>query len=318
MDTHQQTDGLMDLLPGLIVKAQSGFFTVRTGAGNLTCQLRGRLKKKRVATDLAAIGDRVTVRILPDGTGAIEEVLPRTRVLSRSAAAGGGRRGYAKSDSEQVIVANPDQAVFIFACAQPAPHLRMLDRFLVVAERAGIPAVVCANKADLVGPDEPEKRFGLYRKIGYPVLIASAVTGAGVDELRAILRGKLSVLSGPSGVGKSSLLNVIQPGLGLAVSHVSEAIEKGRHTTVAPELIELEEGGFVADTPGLRAIAFWDIEPEELDAYFPEIRPLVEHCSFGDCTHENTPGCAVIRAVEQGAVSPERYESFLRLRRGEK
>lgn len=307
----------MEKIPGLIIKAQSGFYTVRTGFGDVTCQLRGRLKKTRVATDLAAVGDRVHITLQTDGSGSLEEILPRSRVLSRSAPSAGGRRSYTKGETEQVIVANLDQAVFIFACAEPAPHLRMLDRFLVVAERAEIPAVVCANKIDLVGPDEPKRQFGLYRKVGYPVLFTSAASGAGVDQMRAILRGKLSVLSGPSGVGKSSLLNAIQPGLGLAVSHVSRLLQKGRHTTVAPELIELAEGGYVADTPGLRAIAFWDIDPEELDAYFPEIRPLVPHCSFGDCTHENTPGCAVIRAVEEGKVSPERYDSFLRLRRGE-
>jgi ribosome biogenesis GTPase len=304
-------------LPGLIVKAQSGFFTVRTAGGDFTCRLRGRLKKKRVATDIAAVGDRVMVLPSDDGTGAIEEILPRSRVLSRSSPSTGGRRSYAGGETEQVIVANPEQAVFIFACAEPEPHLRMLDRFLVVAERAGIPSMVCANKVDLVDEEEPEKKFGIYRKVGYPVFFTSARTGAGVDPLRAILRGKLTVLSGPSGVGKSSLLNAIQPGLGLVVSHVSHAHQKGRHTTVAPELIALEEGGYVADTPGLRAIAFWDIDPEELDAYFPEIRPLVEHCSFGDCTHENTPGCAVLQAVKEGKVSPERYDSFLRLRRGE-
>jgi ribosome biogenesis GTPase len=304
-------------LQGLIVKSQSGFYTVRTDRGNFTCQLRGRLKKKRLATDIAAVGDRVMVLPAADGTGSIEEILPRSRVLSRSSPSTGGRRSYAKGETEQVIVANPEQAVFIFACAEPEPHLRMLDRFLVVAERASIPAVVCANKVDLVDGDAPEKKFGVYRKVGYPVIFTSARTGAGVDQLRALLRGKLSVLSGPSGVGKSSLLNTIQPGLGLAISHVSQLHQKGRHTTVAPELIELAEGGFVADTPGLRAIAFFDIDPEELDAYFPEIRPLVEHCSFHDCVHENTPGCAVIRAVEEGNVSPERYDSFLRLRRGE-
>jgi ribosome biogenesis GTPase / thiamine phosphate phosphatase len=308
---------MTEKITGLIVKSQSGFFTVRTADDTFTCRLRGRLKKTRVATNLAAVGDRVMISVQPDGSGAVEEVLPRVRALSRSAPSSGGRRGFAKNETEQVIVANPEQAVFIFACAEPEPHLRMLDRFLVAAERAEIPSVVCANKIDLVGPGEPEARFGLYRRVGYPVLFTSVVTGAGVDQLRAILRGKLSVLSGPSGVGKSSLLNAIQPGLGLAVSHVSTAHHKGRHTTVAPELIELDEGGYVADTPGLRAIAFWDIEPEELDAYFPEIRPLVEHCSFGDCTHEDTPGCAVIRAVEEGRVSPERYDSFLRLRRGE-
>jgi ribosome biogenesis GTPase len=313
----EKVEGMDESLSGLIVKAQSGFFTVRTERGDFTCRLRGRLKKKRLETDIAAVGDRVRILAQPDGNGAIEEIVPRLRVLSRTAPARGGRGSYSRRETEQVIVANPDQAVFIFACAEPTPHLRMLDRFLVAAERAAIPAVVCANKTDLVEPDRPEGLFGIYRKVGYPVLYVSAKTGAGVDQLRAILRGKLSVLSGPSGVGKSSLLNAIQPGLGLSVRHVSHSHQKGMHTTVAPELIALEEGGFVADTPGLRAIAFWDIAPEELDAYFPEIRPLVGRCEFGDCTHENTPGCAVIRAVAEGRVSPERYDSYLRLRRGE-
>jgi ribosome biogenesis GTPase len=313
----EKAEGMDEPLSGLIVKAQSGFFTVRTEGGNFTCRLRGRLKKKRLDTDIAAVGDRVRILAQPDGSGAIEEILPRHRVLSRSAPMAGGRGSHSRGETEQVIVANPDQAVFIFACAEPSPHLRMLDRFLVAAERAEIPAVVCANKIDLVEPDRPESLFGIYRKVGYPVFYVSAKTGAGVDQLRAILRGKLSVLSGPSGVGKSSLLNAIQPGLGLAVRHVSHSHQKGMHTTVAPELIALEEGGFVADTPGLRAIAFWDIEPEELDAYFPEIRPLVGQCEFGDCTHENTPGCAVLRAVAEGRVSPVRYDSYLRLRRGE-
>jgi ribosome biogenesis GTPase len=308
---------MQETIPGLVVKAQSGFFTVRTDGGTFVCQLRGRLKRIRRPTDLAAVGDRVLILPLADGNGSIEEVLPRGRCLSRRAVGAGGRTRGTRRESEQVIVANPDQAVFIFACAEPEPHLRMLDRFLVAAERAGIPAAVCANKIDLVDPSSAEALFGLYRNVGYPVLFVSAKTGAGIDSLRALLRGKISVLSGPSGAGKSSLLNAIQPGLELAVSTVSHAHRKGLHTTVAPELIELAEGGYVADTPGLRAIAFWDIDPEELDAYFPEIRPLVDQCAFGDCAHENTPGCAVERAVREGGVSPQRYDSYLRLRRGE-
>jgi ribosome biogenesis GTPase len=305
-------------LPGLIVRAQSGFFNVQTDAGTFTCQLRGRLKRDRQDTDLAAVGDRVEISVPADGSGSIEEVLPRTRVLSRRAGASGGRSAQgARHEKEQVLVANLDQAVFVFACAEPAPHLRMLDRFLVAAERGEIPAAVCANKIDLVDPAHGEQLFGPYRSIGYPLLFTSARTGEGIPALRNLLRGKLNVFSGPSGAGKSSLLNAIQPGLGLRVSHVSDLLQKGRHTTVAPELIPLVEGGYVADTPGLRAIAFWDIAPEELDAYFPEIRPLVGKCAFNDCTHEKTPGCAVLRAVEEGRVSPQRYDSYLRLRRGE-
>jgi ribosome biogenesis GTPase len=296
---------------GLIVKAQSGFFQLRTDDGTeYVGQLRGKIKQKKRNTDLVAIGDRAVGILQPDGTLAIDEVAPRNRVLSRRIASG-------RKEVEQVIVANPDLAVFVFACAQPAPHMRMLDRFLVAAERAGLPAVVCANKADLVAPDQAEDMFGVYRKIGYPLLFTSTRTGAGISELERTVAGKLTVLSGPSGVGKSSLLNSIQPGLGLRVQAVSESDQKGRHTTVAPELIPLVGGGYLADTPGIRAIAFWDISPEELDAYFPEIRPWVSQCAFNDCHHENTPGCAVETAVAHGAISPARYDSYLRLRRGE-
>jgi ribosome biogenesis GTPase len=309
---------MTERLAGLIVRAQSGFFAVETSAGMFTCQLRGRLKQERRHTDLAALGDRVEILPTPDGTGSIEEVLPRTRVLSRRVSGGGGRRDLGAShEKEQVLVANPDQAIFVFACAEPEPHLRMLDRFLVAAGRADLPAAICANKTDLATPEQREQLFGPYRAIGYPVLFVSARTGEGVPALRDFLAGKLNVFSGPSGTGKSSLLNAIEPGLHLRVSHVSDWNQKGRHTTVAPELVPLAAGGYVADTPGLRAIAFWDIAPEELDAYFPEIRPLVDQCVFNDCSHERTPGCAVERAVKEGRISPQRYDSYLRLRRGE-
>jgi ribosome biogenesis GTPase len=202
----------------------------------------------------------------------------------------------------------------VFACAQPAPHLRMLDRFLVAAESSHLPSIVCANKVDLIDTEEAHALFGLYERIGYEVHYTSAKTGQGVDALRARLAGKLSVLSGPSGVGKSSLLNAVQPGLGLLAREVSQATTKGRHTTVAPELLRLEVGGYVADTPGLRSIALWDVEPGELEAYFPDIRPYVAGCEFSDCTHTHEPGCAVRDALERGEIDPARYESFLRLR----
>ena len=159
--------------------------------------------------------------------------------------------------------------------------------------------------------------FGVYPAIGYPVLYTCASTQEGVDELRHILNGKVSALAGPSGVGKSSLLNVIQPGLGLAVREISEASLKGRHTTNVRQLFPLDGGGYVADTPGMRSLALWDTDPEELDGYFPELVSLVEHCQFNDCTHKSEPGCAVRAAVEAGSVNPERYESYLRLRAGE-
>ena len=297
-------------IPGLIVRAQSGFFTVQTESGSLTCQLRGRLKQGPRRGDIAAVGDRVQVTRLAAGTGMIESIEPRTRSLVRL-------DPRPRGVYQQVILSNPDQAVFVFACANPRPRMRMLDRFLVIAEKQGLPAIIVANKLDLVDREGAEATFGYYPSLGYPVLYASVKTGEGVELLRARLRGKVSALAGPSGVGKSSLLNAIQPGLGLAVREVSQAINKGRHTTNVRQLFPLEGGGYVADTPGLRSLALWDTEPEELDGYFPEIAPLVAQCQFNDCTHSREPGCAVRAAVEGGKVRPERYESYIRLRAGE-
>ncbi len=295
---------------GLIVRAQSGFFTVQTGAGRVTCQLRGRLKKGRRVGDLAAVGDRVQITAQPDGSGMIESVEARSRSLVRLDPRPQGVY-------QQIILANPDQVLFVFACAHPEPRLRMLDRYLVIAEKQGIPALIVANKTDLVEADRARALFGYYPQLGYPVIYTSVKQGSGLEELQQQLAGRLSGLAGPSGVGKSSLLNAIQPGLGQAVREVSTAINKGKHTTVVRELIALEGGGYVADTPGMRSLALWDTEPEELDGYFPELAPLVEHCQFNDCTHRHEPGCAVRAAVEAGTVHPARYDSYVRLRGGE-
>lgn len=295
---------------GLIVRSQSGFYTVQTEQGRLTCQLRGRLKKGPRLGDVAAIGDWVQVNLLGSDRGVIEEIEPRTRVLVRLAPT---PRGVYR----QILIANPDQAIFAFACGHPQPRLGMLDRFLVIAEKQGIPAVIIANKVDLVGLEQAHEIFGRYAPLGYPVIYSSARQGQGVEELRDVLAGRISVFAGPSGVGKSTLLNTLQPGLGLVVREISRATRKGKHTTVFRELFPLKDGGYVADTPGLKALALWDIEPEELDAYFPELRPLVEFCQFSDCTHVHEPGCAVLLAVAEGRVDQARYESYLRMRFGE-
>jgi len=301
-----------------VIRAQSGFYTVWADGQEVTCRIRGRLKRARLDSDLVAVGDRVCVSLAADGSGIIEEVEPRQRSLARLAISGRkgrtwDRDGYL-AEREQVILANPDQALFVFACAEPQPRLRMLDRLLVGAEVQHIPAVICANKTDLVGLDEAHALFGIYEQIGYPVLYTSAVTGEGLERLRDQLQDRVSALVGPSGVGKSSLLNAIQPDLGLHVRQVSEATGKGTHTTVVRELVRLDVGGWVADTPGLRALALFDLDPEELDAYYPDIAPLVADCRFSDCTHTVEPGCAVIAAVEDGRVHVHRYESYVRLR----
>jgi len=313
---------MSELIEGMVIKAQSGFFTVRTEEGDYVCRLRGRLKEEWKNTDLVAVGDRVLVNEIDGGgmiDGMIEEISERERALARLApSAGRGsrhwtRRGYL-SEREQVIIANPDHVVFVFALADPDPNLRMLDRLLVGAELQEIPAVICANKLDLVDETEARRLFAIYEDIDYPVLYTSAESGRGIDELHDVLQDRISALVGPSGVGKTSLLNAMQPGLGLQVREVSRATRKGRHTTVVPQLVPLEDGGWVADTPGLKALALFDMDPEEVDAYFPDIAPLVGDCRFSDCTHTVEPGCAVKAAVEAGEINEHRYESFVRLR----
>jgi ribosome biogenesis GTPase len=312
---------MAELIEGLIIKTQSGFFTVHTDEGDFVCRVRGRLKEEWLDTDLVAVGDHVLISRINKGgmiEGMIEEIVERERALARLAPSGGRdrrwtRRGYL-SEREQVIIANPDHVVFVFACAEPPPRLRMLDRLLVGAELQEIPAVVCANKVDLVSPERVHDLFSIYDQIGYAVVYTSAKTGAGVEDLHDILKGHISALVGPSGAGKTSLLNKMQPGLGLRVREVSRATRKGRHTTVVPQLVPLDDEGWVADTPGLRALALFDMDPEEVDAYYPDIAPLVADCRFSDCTHTVEPGCAVREAVEKGEVSQHRYESYLRLR----
>ncbi len=282
-------------------------------------RLRGRLKKEHSDTSIVAVGDRVSWQTLKDGSHVIESVHARARALTRlkPLASGRGtrrwdRQGYLR-EREQVIIANPDQVVFVIACAAPDPHLKMLDRLLVGAERQEIPALICANKTDLIGLERAVALFGVYERIGYPVIYTSAVTREGIDKLREHLRDKISALIGPSGVGKTSLLNALEPGLGKRVMSVSRVTGKGRHTTTVAEMTPLAVGGWVADTPGLRALALFDLDPEEIDAYFPDIAPYVPQCAFSDCSHTVEPGCAVLQAVESGKVDAHRHQSYVRL-----
>lgn len=293
---------------GLIVKAQSGFFTVETGEGLVVCQLRGRLKQGRAVGDIAALGDFVEISMLLDGSGVVESVEERKRAIVRLDPRPQGVY-------QQVLLANADQAVFVFACANPGPRFRMLDRFLIIAEKNRVPSVIIANKVDLVENARP--LFQIYESIGYRVIYTSTKKNTGLDEFKEQLQGRISALAGPSGVGKSSLLNAVQAGLGLAVNEISSAMNKGRHTTVTRQMFPLDGGGYVADTPGWKSLALWDTEPEEVDAYFPDLRGLVQHCQFSDCSHKHEPGCAVLAALKDGRVHPERYESYLRLREGQ-
>jgi ribosome biogenesis GTPase / thiamine phosphate phosphatase len=308
------------LRSGRVIKAQSGFYTILTASGDqVVARIRGRLKKERRDTTMVAVGDFVRWQKASGGTAMIEDVCERERVLARLRPLASGRhsrrwdrQGYLR-EREQVIIANPDQVVFVIASADPAPRLRMLDRLLVGAERQAIPPIICANKVDLVGIEKAHDQFEIYAEIGYRVIYTSAKSERGLDELRAALQDKISALVGPSGVGKTSLLNAMEPDLGKRVRAISEATGKGRHTTTVAELVPLEVGGWVADTPGIRALAFFDLEPEEIDAYFPDIAPYVSQCTFSDCSHTVEPGCAVLEALEEGKIDEHRYESYVRL-----
>jgi ribosome biogenesis GTPase / thiamine phosphate phosphatase len=299
---------------GLVLRSRSGFYTVATDEGDLLeARLRGRVKRERQSSDLAVIGDRVAVERLADGTGAIASVEPRRSKFSRRQP---GPRG---SWREDVMVANPDLVALVFACQRPEPNPRLIDRFLVVAEYNEVPVAILANKVDLVGVGAARERFGPYERIGYDVVYTSATTGIGLDDLRGRLDGRLSIVVGPSGVGKSTLLNTLQPGLHLATGEVSDALDKGRHTTTSAELHPLsgEGGGYVADTPGIRELSLWQIPSDELAWCFPELRPYLADCAFSDCTHLHEPRCAVRAAVASGVVSEERHDSYRRMLTGD-
>lgn len=300
-------------MTGTVLRAQSGFFWVECDQGVLECTLRGRLKKERQSSDIAVIGDEVEVAQTAPGYGVIEAVAPRRTKLARRAPF---TKGIWKED---VLAANVEQVLLVFACAGPEFSPRMLDRYLVLTESSELEAVIVANKVDLVGEARAHEMFAIYERLGYPVLYTSASTGLGIDALRERLSGRISVVTGRSGVGKSSLFNVVQPGLGLAVGEISEAVNKGRHTTRVAELIALDlpNGGYLADTPGIRELGLWRFPKEELAHCFREFRPYLGQCYFAGCSHTHEPDCAVREALDQGAFTPERYESYTRLYEGD-
>ena len=296
------------VLTGTVLNAVGGLYEVRLADGTLIeAVLRGRLKRDEKSGGQVVAGDVVDLSPQDDGSFAIEDIAPRRSQLVRKAPGAGRAR-------QKVIAANLDQVIIVFATVRPEPNARMLDRFLILAESNDLQPLIILNKIDLVTADAASAFLKPYVDAGYDTLVTGAKSGIGVEELRARLCGANSALTGPSGVGKSSLLNAVQPGLGLRIGEVSAAMNKGTHTTVSARLIPLECGGFVADTPGLKEVGMWDIEAEDLGSHFPEFRDLVDDCRFGtSCSHIHEPKCAVRAAVDAGSVSGERYDSYRKL-----
>ncbi len=281
-----------------------------------TCKVRGRLKKgPREVQTIAVVGDRVRFLVLDSGpdkpSGVIEEVLPRRNRISRLAARRSGGR------TEQVLMANLDQVVAIQSLLEPAPQTGFVDRLLVAAERFGVDGVLVLNKCDLVddlddsGPEI--RKWDYFADLGYKVIWTSAESGRGISELQAVLKDRISLLIGASGVGKSTLLNVFQPGLKLRVNEVTEKTGLGRHTTTRTELFPLEGGGFIADSPGIRGFDPWDIDPEQVRDYFPDFTEGSQVCKYRTCFHRDEPQCGVKAMVRSGKIPGWRHAAYLAL-----
>ena len=286
---------------GVVLARAGGGYRVHTEAGEITATLRGKLKHQD--TDRVVPGDVVVL----DGT-TIAEIRPRRSVLARRAAQGSSGAGPRRA---QPVAANVDQVVVVASARDPEPNPRMMDRFLVIAEANGLPSAIVVNKTEL-DPSVSVTVAQRYRTANYQVLPTSVKANEGLAALRDLLRGRHSVFTGASGAGKSSLLNALEPGLKLRVGAISEKWRTGKHTTTAAELVPIAGVGYVVDTPGLREVGAWGIDPNELGACFPEFRPYLDQCRFDNCRHLAEPGCAV-RGAPAGAIDPDRLLSYERI-----
>lgn len=286
-----------------------GLVSIVEGDDGKQYQCATRRLLKTLSTDqrhVVATGDRVQFRISGPTEGIIERVEPRHGVISRNS------RG-----RQHTLVANVDQMIIVSSAAEPYLKPNLIDRLLVTAERNHLRPVVVINKVDLIDPASLQPLIGVYSRMGYVVLPISATTGLGVDRVHHVLAGKASVVVGQSGVGKSSLLNAIEPELKLHVSTVSSDSQKGRHTTTTAQLLRLRCGGYIVDTPGVRQFQLWDVEPAEVAGYFRDLRPYVNHCRYPDCTHQHETDCAIKDAVADGRLDTRRYESYCQLYEGD-
>ena len=335
------------ILTGMVLNGAHGIYDVHTDNGVLRCTLRGKLKKvfaeaqsgksvgkmrprydkmtystrsqreEREAKVASlpvrlAVGDFVKLRQLDAKTGMIEEILPRQSALSRKDASSTERISI-----QQTMLANLDQVMLVFATTQPEPHFSMLDRYLAICESAEIRPIICINKVDLSHDKRVEEAADLYRRLGYTVIWTSPKTGVGIYGLRSLLREHTTLFTGPSGVGKSSLVNAIEPGMAIKTGLISDATGKGRHTTTGSQLYPLSQGGWLADSAGIRALATWDIAPQDLAWCFVEFRLYLGECIYSDCMHVDEEGCAIRQAVDDHVIDARRYKSYARIMRGE-
>ena len=289
--------------PGLVLAVRGAFCEVAGDGHTYTCYVRRVLRSLLIEErQPVAAGDRVQFRVTDADEGVVINVEPRRSALMRH-----------YRQRAQTVAANVDQIIVVAAVVQPSLKTGLIDRYLVSADVGDVAAVVCLNKVDLDLERRADEVAAVYRHIGYPVLLTSAVTGLGIQELACLLKDRTSVLAGHSGVGKSSLLNSVQPGLDLRVGDVNLTSRKGKHTTAMTRLIPLEMGGYVADTPGIRQFALWKVDPEEVADYFVEFASVAGRCTFPNCRHVNEQDCAVKRAVAENRIHPARYRSYVRL-----
>ena len=342
------------ILTGMVLSGAHGIYDVHTNEGVVRCTLRGKLKRafaqaysakpvtkfrqpqhrvnkvvssiqdsrsqrieKRDSSEITlptrlSIGDYVKIRKLDASTGLIEEILPRQSELARRDADSSGHKLV-----QQTLLANLDQVVIVLATTQPEPHFGFLDRYLAICESAQLTPLVCINKLDLSHHSRIEEEAALYCRLGYKVIFTSTQTGEGIDQLHTLLEEHTSLFTGPSGVGKSSLVNALEPGMTLRTDVVSSATGKGRHTTTGSQLYPLSGGGWLADSAGIRALAAWDIPLEDLTWCFVEFRPYLGECIYSDCSHVDEEGCMIIQAVGDQIIDEHRYRSYVRMYTGE-
>ena len=337
-----------ETLTGVVLNGAHGIYDVHTDIGVLRCTLRGKLKKAFAQAQSAksvskarprydklltlpktqriehrdtatnslplrlSVGDYVKLRQLDESTGMIEEILPRQSALSRKDAG-----STSKKVIQQTMLANLDQVVLVFSVTQPEPHFGMLDRYLAICESAEVRPIICLNKVDLQHEQRVDAAAALYSRLGYTVIWTSTKTGEGIENLRSLLRDCTTLFSGPSGVGKSSMVNAIEPGMALKTGLISDATGKGKHTTTGSQLYQLSGGGWLADSAGIRALAAWNIAPEDLAWCFVEFRPYLGECLYSDCQHIDEEGCAIRQAVEDEVIDEHRYISYVRIATGE-